>query len=799
MISGIKRRSTAIESTFRYFQTVDLIISHFKREADKKKIFELINESPTFATLLNATAAIHLYHYMGVKVHEFVDNNQFSYDSTRNLELKEKAILMDEVRTLLKNSFQLEIDLLYKIINFENLILEFLIDERISIIQETEKTKRIRNIEMQIEHELLEIISKYPPFYFYDFIGDLIGYSNELKRVIMEESSAFKDLSVELEKKLEREEKEDKFIELSTLNRLIKKVQQNFEFRSYKELQIQTMSVRKLKRNILDYEFDRFPISIPGLKSYLQGNELKKKLVKSIEVALNKNTDYDQFESDILSILKLELIEQLKTNPNDFIYFLQSLNESEFNDLIYYLNKKGIYDIMHLIRTDNNLADNVKKNMIRYNITKQDLLNLNDEKKNMINLAKKALLTMNFPFLEKITKKIENISEFNLLKLLYRDNIELQELWKALEERLGFSINDLREFVRKKQIIDTIFFQGLHLNNYSQIILIIDFEHILNNLVKDIFFYLLSKIFRQLGRIIESYDKISNDKTLFLLALKKMEGILETEEWVKIKLEELIIQRLIKRQKELVIVFDANNQVFLVNGFILSRMTDKPLKEKITDLREGASLVYEEIAPLKLKPDLISPVSYCMAYDLIKRFEKFEKARILKVENVLESEKKGKEEKRKLIREKQEESTLNWIERRITSSLMRINSSGINPNQLYWQDKDNKIATDNIKLHCELKGDKTDLFIEYFIFAIEKIKEFIPEMDLPEKDAVVSEIINIIEKVLEERMGHKPNFDEIQNMLDGERFEIAKRIALKIGSLLDKALYYKFKKKQRAN
>jgi len=710
MISGIKRRTTAVESTYRYFQTVDLIISHFKREADKQKIFELIKKNPTLNTLLISTAAVHLYHYMGIRVHEIEESDQFSYDSTKELELKEKRILMEEVETLLKNSFSLEIDLLNKIIDLENLFINLLIDERLTSFQETQRIKRINDIESQIERELLEIISKYPSFYFYDFIGDIIGLTNEVKREILEESSAFKDLSIELEKKLEQEEKEDKFIELSALKRLVKKIQTNFEFKSYKELQVQTMPVRMLKRKIVDFEFNRFPISIPGLKSFQRGNNLKKKIIKSIEEALNKNIQYDQFEANILSFLKSELFSQLKSNPNDFIYFFQNLNESEFNDIIFFINKRGIYDILHLINIDENIAENVKKNMIRYNITKQDLLLLTDEKRNLINLAKKTLCSLNFPFLNKITRNIENLSEFNLLTLLNRDNPELQELWIMLEERLGCSINDLREFMRKKQIIDKIFFQELKMSNYSQILLVIDFEEIINSLVRDTFFYILSKIIRQLGRIIESYHKVSNDKTLFLLALKKMDGVLDTEEWVKIKLEELIIQRLINRQKEFVIIFNASNQIFLVNGFILSRMTDKTLKDSISELRDMNSLVYDEIVPLKLKPDLISPVSYCIAYDLVKRFEKIEHLRILEVEKIIESERKVKEEKHKLVREKQEESTLNWIERRITSSLMRINSPGINPNQLYWQEKDTKIATDNLKLHSEL-NEKNPIYL----------------------------------------------------------------------------------------
>jgi len=70
-------------------------------------------------------------------------------------------------------------------------------------------------------------------------------------------------------------------------------------------------------------------------------------------------------------------------------------------------------------------------------------------------------------------------------------------------------------------------------------------------------------------------------------------------------------------------------------------------------------------------------------------------------------------------------------------------------------------------------------------------------MELPIESKIRAEVTTIIERVLEERLRHKPNSVEIQTMLDGERFEIAKRITEKIGRLLDKALYFKFKKKQR--
>ncbi len=129
---------------------------------------------------------------------------------------------------------------------------------------------------------------------------------------------------------------------------------------------------------------------------------------------------------------------------------------------------------------------------------------------------------------------------------------------------------------------------------------------------------------------------------------------------------------------------------------------------------------------------------------------------------------------------------------------MRINSPGINPNQLYWQEKDTKIATDNIKLHSELKGEPIELFSQFFQFAIEKINSFNPNIKLPDYGELKDNVNEITEKVLFRRLGDNPSPEAMRNLLDGERYEIGKQIAQRIGKLLDKALYSKFKSKQRS-
>jgi len=734
MISGVKRKTTAVESTFRFFQTVDLIISHFKREADRNKIFELTSQDTNFKDLLIATATIHIYHYLGLKVQNTIDSNKFTFDSTRKLELSEKGILIEEVGTLLQNSFSLEISLLNKIIDLENRFLSFLIEVRKSDLQELQKEKMIKEIENQIEQEIQEIILNYPPFYFYDLIGDLIGLTNETKKEILEESSAFKEISVDIEKKLELKEKEDKFIELATLDRMINKIRMDFEFKSYKELQIEAMPVRMIKRKVADFNFECFPISIPGLKAFKEANNIKKDLIKKIEEALNEKINYDQFEKNLLLFLKSELIVKLKENPNDFIYYLQCLNECSFDEIIYLLNRYGVFNILYLSNLDTKLSEEVKRNMIRYNINKLDIVAINDQKNNP-------------------------------------------------------------GYTKKKQVIDKVFLSELKLKSYSHILFILDFEEIINTIVKDIFFYILSKILRQLSRIIELYSKVSNDRSLYLLALKKIVGTTDSEEWVKIKLEELIIERLKRRQEELVVVLNASNQPFLVNGFILARLIEISLKEGISRLKNNDSEIYEDITSLKLKPDLISPISYCIGFDIIKRLEKFEQARKAEVEQKIEAKEKEKEVEAKKIRERQELNTLNWIERRITSSLMRINSPGINPNQLYWQEKDSKTATENIKLHSELRGDPIDLISQFFDFAVEKIKTFDPKINLPDFEKIKKMVSNISTDILNKRVNEPKTLKDKPDLLDGERYEIATQIAKRIGKLLDKALYSKFKMK----
>ena len=373
------------------------------------------------------------------------------------------------------------------------------------------------------------------------------------------------------------------------------------------------------------------------------------------------------------------------------------------------MNKQGVFNIVQLRGFDHNSIEQLKKNLIRYNIKKQDFLVLSDLKKSLIYQFARATCELKDFNIQEFSDNEYKAEESGLIEMLNQENPKIYDLWKKVEHKVNFTFVELREFSRKKQVIDKVFFNELNFTSYNQILMLLNFEQIIDSVVTDIYFNLLSKIIRQLARIIESYMQIGHDKALFLQALEKISTSSRNEDWAKIKIEELIIKRIVKRQQESVVILDAKNQIFLVNGLILSRLTERSLEESISTLRDEPSQIYDKIHPLKLKADLGSPISYCIAYDIHKRLEKTDNLRRQQVLERKITEEVEEEVKRKEIQEKQKQSTLNWIERRITSSLMRVRS-GINPTHLYWQDRDTKILTDNIKLHGELGGEVFERF-----------------------------------------------------------------------------------------
>ncbi len=182
---------------------------------------------------------------------------------------------------------------------------------------------------------------------------------------------------------------------------------------------------------------------------------------------------------------------------------------------------------------------------------------------------------------------------------------------------LDFDYDQLVALVHKESVLNQEIFPKYGIKWYTTLLMLYDLPEIYKNLTRFIYFNMFSKICRQVGRILETYVKLKEDKNLCLLGLKRIMDSNETDSWVIIKIEELIIRRILNRQEELATIFNAENQAYLVNAFILSRLIDSTLDVCQNQLLNENSPIYEDMAEISLPKDKISPVSYIIALEFI--------------------------------------------------------------------------------------------------------------------------------------------------------------------------------------
>jgi hypothetical protein len=802
-ISGIRRSSNAEEGAKRFFQTTNLIISHFKRDADKKLVNQLSSERNSLSNLLIASSAVHCYHYLGIrtKSSSVVISD---IDSASKLEMIEQKELYNEISKLIGQTLQYELDLSKVSLNYEQQILEAMISG--AYIKDE---NFLYNLKDFMEMQLTTALNKYPMIFFLDHVGELTGYSHYVKSEILKETAGLKSTTIDLEKDLVKDVSEDKYIELATANRLIEKMKEDFEFTSIKDLKLETFPIRKMINQIISYRLNLYPISMRGLESFNKATKLKNQIYTEL---VNSNTgkiDYNEMETLILDLIRNGLNEIVKDGPNEFVYFLENLLEMTFSNVYEILARYGISDVSLFCKIQNFDINKFRKDMQLNSISKMTLVKLSSKESDFHKVEEQ---------LNEMKRKNLCVTESSVEEILINQKGHEIGYVKEACEACNIDFKDLQELFGKKQIIELVLKKKYNFERYSGFIMLHELSEIYEQLCRFIYFHFFSKICRQIARILETYVKSKEDKGLILLGLRRIFSANENEKWIEVKIEELILERIMNRQRELATIFDAKNQSFLVNSFIFARLMDLSIDSSNSILKNDPSPFYEEFIDLNLPQDFISPVSYVFAFDIFRRFKESQELLILQREQFQESVEEKSEQQRVQVKEIQELNTLNWIEKKITSAIMTVGRRD-NPTSLYWSEKDQKITIDNIKMHSELENrlicpdcgfdctDKAcpdhqeekrtalpiDLFSQYYLFALSRIKELWKKIKIPDYEEIFSEVHDWLNDAMKTRLRKDIAIEDTKNIIEGERREVAKEIATSIGGYLDKAIYKKFK------
>lgn len=807
--SVIVPSSTVGESTQRYFQTIQLLITRFKRSSNREEIYKLTGVSTTLSNLLAGACAIQCFHYLGIRTQ--TKETMISRDSQENLqELQEKQDLYQEILLLYNQMLDKKLDILLSFSQFEAQIVEDLLNQA-----GFQEYKINPAAEEHIKDFLYETLQIYPDILWLDIIGKLLGLETSIKDSILQVSSKMRPTSIELDKELVSEAGNEKYIELSTIQILHHRILKNYGLKSLKEIQLNPSLLEKITLDILEYQKVNLPNTREELAQYLIGLKFRIAFYQKLQQANSTKIHFEKLEKTLIEWIIQQLKEKSVSNIENFKIFLQKLLEYNPNQLKSLFSKYEINDFR--------LYGELQK------INVQEFLHITT----LNQLTKEDFIQFNkyLDTLEKVQKSVDDIIKRNQLKgtksiakiLQDNDEFELGLLQQACEYN-NTDFNYLKSVFLKKLIISSSiqpqFPISGEIENYA---LLFDINSINSQLAEDIFFILFSDIIKQIARIYESYVKVKKDKSIILLGLKRFFDSTEEEEWIRVKIEELIIQRLMNRQEELTIIFDAQNDSFFVNAFILARFFDSTLQKQLKILSEEPALFYSDVAQIPFRKTQFSPRSYVIAYEILERFKASRISIKKERSEIIEKKQQKDKEKREMISSEQQLNTFNWIEKKITSALISVSAVTVNPTSIYWTDKDNRLALESLLIHaklthrkiCEECGKDTttnpceehpsssidatpmDLASQYYHFAVSRIKELYPSMKFPTYTEILSQVKEMFNQAMSDRLNQQITRELTSQVLDGELRNIGTQIVKKIGKLLDKAIYKKFKENLR--
>jgi hypothetical protein len=803
-ILAVRRRKIAEEGIQRYFQSIYQILNHFKRKADRELLYKLATEENTLTNLIVASTTIHIYHFLGIrtKSDEEMVSRTSNIQAFQNAEKKE---IFSELIDLVGDSIKFELEFFKLSIDYEEQILKSMIsgedlDERFTY-----------KLGEQIEEHIIESLNKYPISYWIDHIGELTGYSDIVKNDILIETAGLKIIGADLEKNLTEEGHKDQYLELTTFSQLIEKYKKDFEFNSIRDLKLETFPIKLMINRIIKYVLNIYPISTRAMKQYLKATDLKKKIYNELLAANKKSTNYVNMEERILKEISNDLKREAMSDPNDFVYFIQNLLELNFEETYTILSRLGISNVplfCHLQKFDlEAFFEDIKLNQL----SKMAFMKVGKKENDLQKVEDK---------LNELKNQGKYKSGLSGQEIVLNPTPEGEKIIELACQMANVDFENYKQLCIKKQIITNIIQKKYPLKGpYSCYSMVYEIPEIYQNLSRQIYYKYIEKVCRHIARVLETYIKIKEDKGLYLLGLRRIFNSTEEEEWVVVNIEELIIQRIMARQQELSIIFNAETDAYLVNSFILARLLDIDLMSSMEMLKNEPSSVYKSAIELTLPKELISPRSYIIAYDILTRFKEHQELLLVKKEQIFETKKEKKLQYEKDVQKARTLTTLNWIDKKITSGLISISATTTNPTKLYWNEKDQRITSENIKLHSELKNNKIclvcgkdltnssctehpgnekeanpiDLFASFYSFALSRIKLHWVKAKIPPYETIYDEVLNWAVKISEKRLGEKILPEKSTNLLEGERLEISNNISSSIGTYLDKALYKKFK------
>ncbi|MHA1796809.1 MAG: hypothetical protein ACTSVY_00035 [Candidatus Helarchaeota archaeon] len=797
-ISGVQRRKTAAEGA-RRFITTELLTSRLRRESDREKIIELVGETGTIQDFLIATGVIHLYYYVGLKTQDLakISESMIAADAEKLYEKTQQQHLLKELKEICQEFILREIEVYEKELNLDLQIINNTIEKNQS--KDPLKDQKYEESNQKLIHKtLISLFRKYSEQFFYDFIGKMYDLADEKRNDILLKASDLKPTSLEIEQELIKEyDNDEKFIESTTFNQLKTQINKMWNLKGHvRQLETQKVLLKRIESDILKKILEKLPFSKIGLDAKKAALELKHEIISYIKEIYKEDKNLMEVEEEICKKIKFDLLKQALVGPQFFLNFLSEYLDIPFNDVLEYLKEYQINSVPAFCQALSIPIKPIKEKLHQLNIGDRELSQLSETGA----LIKAKTFFQNY----KAQTQSEYVTGLTIEQLFEESNNTNNHIIEKIEDAVKVSrtrIKQLLEFEKKlnKEILTPFEFNGV-----SQLRLTLSLEKVLDKLEKDLFYSNFKNFLHFFSRIIELYQKIKKDKEIFLMAFKRISDLKNSEKWIRVKLEDLIIEKIMKRQNEIQELSLKYDPLY-INSLIYARLTDESLDSAKKQLSSTKSPIFKQVLPIALKYENIPPVSYATSYDILMRIEDAYFERKKKKEKKIKKQKERDESKSTI----QDIDTYSWIEKRISMALMRMGK--VDPTDLYWNEKDSEKLSKMILLHTKIKENKLICSVdgEYveqqcsnhpsaqiitggvieniaclYKFAVQRIK-----------DIEYSRILEIVKNEALDIL-NKRGKNEIDKLVEGEIQELGKRMGEKLGKILNNKLYKAFRKKK---
>jgi len=802
-ISGVRRRTTASEGA-RQFITTELLTSRLRREQDNKQIIglvELINKKGKIGKIedfLIATGVIHLYHYVGLRTQAEMSDSLLTLDAEKLYDKTQKELLFIELKDIIQDLVKKEIEIYEKELNLRIQLVKNLLEKKSS--KEPFKDQTFEEKNQKLMHKtLLGLFRRYPAQYFYDFIGKIYDLADQKREDILVKAGQLKATSLEIEEELKREyEDNEKFIELITFNYVKNEINSKWDLKGHvKQLETQKVLLKKIESDILKKLIDDLPFSKIGLNAKLAALELKLEIINFIKYLYDVEKSLEDIEIEIGKKIKFDLLKQATNGPQFFLNFLSEYLNQPFDEILEFLKKYQVNSVPAFCQALTVPIEPIKNKLFEFDISDRELSQLSE--------AGSLVKVKTFFESYKGKKNEEGLIGLTIEKLVTEKNGNTDYILGLIHNEFKISRERLQELLDIDRKLKDEIMIPFQIDSISQIRLMLSLDEVLKGLQKDLFYSMFKNFLHFFSRIIELYEKVKKDKEIILIAFKRISELKSSEKWIQVKLEDLIIEKIKRRQSEIQELLLKTDPLY-INSFIFARLSNESIEKRKKDLAGSKSPIYKGILPIALKYDNLPPISYATAYDILMRIEAEYFAMKKKKEKKIAQKKEEKSKKETIV---QDVDTYSWIEKRVNMAMMRIGK--VDPTTLYWNETDSEKLSKMILLHTQVKKDKKICgfdgnYVEttcdshpdgpilnanvienvgsFYKFAISKFKD--------------SEYSRILEIVNEEALTilKKRGKTDVTALVEGEIQDLGKVMGEKLGKLLNKALYKEYKKKK---